>query len=354
MGAYAAEESDLDAVADDLIRLWSANLRSMQGQAASKLDWYYRAAPTGRGHAVVLRAPGGRGEPVVGCQGIGFRRVMCGERVVRAALLADLAVDAQHRTLFPALTLVRRTRELAARVADFQYGFPNGQAKGLFTRVGYRHLGNVARYARPLRLAPFIERRVRSQILARAAGAVLDAGTAALGAPARLRASRRYRLQSLPEPDPRFDALFDVARRQYGVIADRGREFLRWRFSRGRQPAELLGLVRLSDDALVAYAVIVRKDDAAHLADFLAAPERELASLLRLVLPALRSRGCASVSARFLGTSRIPRLLAAAGFRQRNADRAVVMDVPGGDASIGCPALTDLESFYLTDADEDE
>lgn len=348
---YEADESDPDAVADDLLRLWAANLRSMGGGGPSKLDWYYREAPTGRGRAIVLRAHDEHGESVVGCQGLGFRRVLCGGRAVQAALLADLAVDERHRTLFPALALVRRARAVAAGAADFQYGFPNQAAVGLFRRLAFHPLGSMARHARVLRFSPYLAPLVRVPLVAKVGGAVLDAGDAALRALPRLRAALRFRVAFLGAPDPRFDALFDEARRHYGVIADRGRDFLRWRFFAGRTPAELATLVRRKDGALRAYAVVMRRGDAAHLSDFLAGSEPELETLLTLLSPLLRARGFSSVSARFLGTARIPRLLERCRFRRRDADRTVVL-APGREPLSA--ALTDVESFYLTDADEDE
>jgi hypothetical protein len=348
---YAADERDLDSVADDLVRLWSANLHSMGAEAPRKLEWYYRAAPTGPGRAIVLHARSDQGDAIVGCQGIGFRRMMRGEETLRVALLADLSVDRHHRTHFPALTLVRRAHAVAAGAADFQYAFPNRAAVGLFRRLGYHALGEMVRYARVLRFSPYLAPIVRVPPLARMGGALLDAADAALRAPARLRASARFRLELPGEPDERLDALFDEARRQHGVIGDRGRDFLRWRFfARGGGP-ELATLVRRRDGALRAYAVVVRQGDAAQLADFLAASEPELEALLALLLPALRRRGCASASVRFLGTARIPRLLERLRFRRRSAERTIVVD--GGREALS-PALRNVESFYLTDADEDE
>ncbi|HEY6006035.1 MAG TPA: hypothetical protein VIV57_24355 [Anaeromyxobacter sp.] len=348
---YAADESDLDSVADDLVRLWSENLRSMGAGAPAKLHWYYRTAPTGPGRAIVLRARSERGDAIVGCQGIGFRRMMRGDAALRVALLADLSVDKHHRTHFPALTLVRQARAVAAGASDFQYAFPNRAAVGLFRRLGYHALGDMVRHARVLRFSPYLARRVRVPLLARIGGAALDAADAALQALPRLRAGARFRLAFPSEPDARLDALFDEARRHHGVIGDRGRDFLRWRFFTRAGGAELATLLRRGDGALRAYAVVVRQGDAAQLSDFLGASEPELEALLALLLPALRRRGCSSASVRFLGTARIPRLLVRLRFRRRGADRTIVL-AEGREAL--SPDLTDVESFYLTDADEDE
>ncbi len=347
---YTADEGDVASVADDLVRLWSENLRSVEGDPRAKLDWYYRRSPAGSGRAIVLRAHSDEGTSIIGCQGIGFRRVWCGDRELRAALLADLAVERRHRTLFPALTLARRTHDIAAESGEFQYGFPNHLAIELFKRLGYHVLGNMGRYARVLHLSPYFAQRFPVPVLSRGAGAVLDVVGMTLQVLPRVRAATRYRLSSLPGPDQRFDALFEEARGQYQVIAERGRDFLRWRFFVTRGGAELFTLLRRDDDALRAYAVVRQEGETVHISDFLAASESELEALFALLPPRLRARGCSSVSVRFLGDARIPRLLARCWFRKRDADRAVVLDC--GEPVLAA-ALKDVQRFYLTDADED-
>ena len=348
---YEAEERDVELAAVDMVRLWNTGLASMAGDGHSKLDWFYRSSPSGPGRAVVVMACTGDERAVVGCEGIGYRRMRLGDRVLRAALLADLVVDPAHRTLLPALMLVRRARETAASSADFQYGFPNRKAVGVFQRVGYRPLGRMARRVRVLRFAPYLAPRIRVPLLARLGGAVLDAAGAALRAMPRLRAVSGYRLSFRPGPDPGLDALFDAARGRYGVIADRGSEFLRWRFFDGRDEATLATLGRRQDGVLTAYAVVTKRDGVAHLSDFLAVSDPDLEALLALLPPALRAQGCTSVSVRFLGTERIADLLQRSGFRLRDADRTVVVDA-GSDPALAS-ILGDAGSHYLTDADED-
>jgi len=348
---YVAEERDLDHAAADMVRLWATSLVSAGGDLQAKLDWFYRAAPGGPARAMLLTVFDGDAGTVVGCEGIGFRRVWLGDRVLRAALLADLAVDPGHRTLLPALLLVRRARETAASSAEFQYGFPNRKAIGVFQRVGYRPLGTMARSVRVLRFGPYLARRVRLPLLSSLGGVVLDGAASILRALPRLRASAGFRLSFPSGPDERFDALFEDARSRYGVIADRGRDFLRWRFFAGQGRADLAALERRGDGALRAYAVVTRRDGMAHLSDFLAASDRELEALLALLLPVLRAQGCTAASVRFLGTARVRRLLERSGFRLRDADRTVVIDA-GGDPALAA-VIADVENHYLTDADED-
>jgi hypothetical protein len=283
---------------------------------------------------------------------VGFRRFACGDRVLRSALLADLVVDRGHRTLLPVLTLVRRAREIAAATADFQYGFPNARALPVLERAGYQVLGHMVRHVALLRAADYLERRVPVRPVARLGGAVADAASAVTRAIGRRRAARALRLEIVGAPDDRIDAVYGEARARHPLLAERTAAFLRWRFFSTGRPVELVVATRASDGAPRAFAVITREGPIARISDFLAATGPELESLLLLLPPLLRDRGLASASLRFLGASPVRRALASCGFRPREAERAVVLDVAGGPEPLA-RLLRDVESHYLTDADED-
>jgi hypothetical protein len=349
---YAAEERTPEEASADLLSLWSRNLHSLGDGGPAKLEGFYRTAPAGPGRAVLLLARVGGVATPVGCQGVGFRRVAFGERVLRAALLADLVVDPGHRTLFPVLTLVRRAREIAAADADFQYGFPNSRALPVLQRAGYRVLGRMARHAAVLRAGPYLERRVGVRALARAGGAVVDVAGALARRAGRRRAAVALRIELVPAPDDRVDAVYRDARGRYPLLPERSAAFLRWRFLAPGRPVEMAIATRIADGAPRAYAVIARDGYVAHLRDFLGATGSDLEALLLLLLPLLRSLGLTSASASFLGVSRVNGILASCGFRPRDAERAVILDASG------CPeplarVLLDAGNHYLTDADED-
>lgn len=70
-----------------------------------------------------------------------------GKRVVRGSLLANLMVAKEHRTLWPALALVRNlvndSRKLGS--VDFLYGDPNDAALAILRAVGFRSVGALQR-----------------------------------------------------------------------------------------------------------------------------------------------------------------------------------------------------------------
>lgn len=80
-----------------------------------------------------------------------------GDRMVRASLLANLMVAKEHRTLWPALKLVRHLVNDCKRsgTVDFLYGDPNDAALAILRAVGFRPVGALRRC-----VAPIADRRV--------------------------------------------------------------------------------------------------------------------------------------------------------------------------------------------------
>ncbi|HEV8400343.1 MAG TPA: hypothetical protein VGQ18_10970 [Gemmatimonadales bacterium] len=75
-----------------------------------------------------------------------------GDRVVRASLLANLMVAKEHRTLWPALKLVRslvNDCKLSASI-DFLYGDPNEAALSILRAIGFRPAGALRRFVAPI------------------------------------------------------------------------------------------------------------------------------------------------------------------------------------------------------------
>jgi hypothetical protein len=347
--AYSVRQSEALPVAETLTGLWRRNLHiPPRIDLTARLRWYYVDAPEGPGRVMLLVATTADGEAVVGCEGIGVRRFAVAGQPgpVRAALLGDLAVDRAHRTLMPALNLVRAGRA-AARELPLHYGFPNAAAAPLFERAGYRKLGTVTRWVRVLRHARYVKRVLANRTLARASGALLDAARLAEAAVAAV-SSSPLRLERLADVDDRVDRLWDAAHRQWGVIAWRGAAFLRWRFL--REPASRCEIVCLCEPRtreLRAYAVLEPDDDVTHIRDFLGVSARDVARLLDEVALRLYRRGAAAMSVSFLGAPRVEALLRSRHFMASPAERVVFADAAPG---VTIPAA---ERWYLTDADED-
>jgi hypothetical protein len=352
--AYRAVRTAAVDAGEALASLWAANLPVSRATCDEKHRWFYLDAPTGEAEAFLLSTDEGPDAGrAIGCAGVGRRAFMLRGRPLRVALLADLAVDRRHRSGFPVLALQRTVRKFALAEHDVTYGFPNEHAVAVHLKLGYRELGRMERWVRVLEHGPYVKRLFDVPVITTAAGTVLDV-VAGVRDRARATPKRvRHRLAWSPTVDARFDALADEVASQELIIGRRDAAFVRWRhLGRPAPRAEIVALETRGSRQLRGWAAVVRVGDRHELADFLAATPDDLSTLLQLLVPALRDRGGASVSAHFLGAHWVGDVLADHGFHRREAKRSVIVDA-GPSAAAARAEIEDARRWYLTDADED-
>ena len=345
---YTVEQVEPARARRELLRVWRDNL-SVEGLGERKFAWTYERAPARPLSPFLLVARRGVERDVVGTVAVSVRVLQVGGRSCRAGLLGDLAVDRAHRSLLPALSLVRRAKRAATGEVALVYGFPNHRAEPVFLRAGYRRLGAMTRYVRVLRHGPYARRVVRSRAAARLAGAVADLGSRAGRLLPLVRSAARYRLVLSDAADERAEEVWAAAAGYYEIAGIRDAEFLAWRMC--DHPEHRHRLAWLEDrrgGAARAYAAVGQRDGEVWIGDFFGPPDALEALFLRVAEWA-RGEGARSLSVRFLGDPGVVSALRRAGFAARDARRAVVV----ADCESGLGELGEPSRWFLTDADED-
>jgi hypothetical protein len=125
---------------------------------AERIRWLYGANPCGPA-LVWIAEREGSGEPVA--TSAAHRRLFRIDGKEALALnLSDFAIDANYRTLGPALGLLRATLAAVAEQGfAMSYDVPSESMLALYRRLGYVELGRMERRVRPLSLAPALARR---------------------------------------------------------------------------------------------------------------------------------------------------------------------------------------------------
>jgi hypothetical protein len=356
--------------------LWQRNL-SLEQSAAAKFSWLYEQAPHPPDSLFLLEATASDSAAVtasaavraVGTAGVGIREIALGERRLRAGLLADLAVDRDHRTVAPALRLVREVKAWALGELDLAYGFPNQHAQGVFKRVGYVALGGIARYVRVLRHQSYFDRigaaelarvpapfrPLAQRVLAsdgmsqRVAAAAVDLAQLSRDFGPLSAARLQEKLSFGEHPPSGIDALWRRAAVEHTLLAVRSQRMLQWRYpaQRGRWWAAARQGSRLD-----AYAIVDQLGDVAHIRDLFGGRAAMTALLRQLVFEAYR-RGASSISMRYLGDPWLRDLLRAARFQERSADRTIFIGVSPRLERRVQQMLVDPACWFLTDLDED-
>jgi hypothetical protein len=342
---YAVRAGDPQVDRDAVLAVWRGNL-GQDARMAAKYDWFYLRAPAGAPLLQLLFH--GDGDAPVGACSAGRRSLLRDGAPLRAGVLVDLAVAPEHRSLGPALMLQQGLFAAGRRELDLLYGFPNPKAAPVFKRVGYRPLGEMIRYARVVRHAPYLRRRLPKLpgFAARPLGALIDLGHRLREA---LRHPRSHALRARwHDRAPDIAPLWETSPKPQAITAQRDAAHLRWRFddaptTDGLAPFRHLTLHR--GDSLVAWFATRSDDHTLHVHDFWTAtgatpqPDDVLA-----LLHAARAQGHAAVSIE-LATS---------------DDRLAPWRALGFEARSRRPlfgaghALEDGINLHLTSADEDE
>lgn len=342
---YAIHDGDVMRDRDTVLSIWQGNLGEATRMRA-KYEWFYLGAPAGAPLLKLLRHEAD--SAWVGTCASGRRRMLLRGQEIRGGVMVDLAVTPDHRSLGPAMMLQESIVDAGRRELDVLYGFPNPKAAAVFKRIGYRHLGDIVRYARVLRHSDYVRRHLPA-VLAPLAGWVLDTVIGLRDAVRRMAGPRLYATWT-DAADPRMDALWAASAPSDALTAIRDVCHVRWRFDQSpvARTRHLL-LARPGDGSLLAWFATQVEGDALVIRDFWSddADNGLGAHYIDALANAARRAGHASVSVEI--AARESRVLPwkSRGFSARGQRPVFGLCSDGHD-----PIRAD--ELYLTAADEDE
>jgi len=342
---YAVLSADVEQDAETIRQLWQRNLPEVSPQ---RYDWLYRSGPA---EAWLLRGPDG---DVVGSTGLMWRRLKLFGELRPAGQAVDLNVDRAHRFATPALMLQRAVTAAAHDGrADVIYGFANTQSAALLRRAGYRPLGELQRWVRPLWMGPSLRARYgRGPLWNRGAGMALR--LLGWASPETYRYRRGPgRVEVIEQFDERFDALWAAASPRLPIVGERTADYLRWRFTQSPDaPYEVLGLYD-ARQSLLGYLVYRRHGEYVFLSDFFGAEPGACCRLLAELLRRARREGAEAVATFWLGPARVAQILRRFGFRRRRSGLSTLVCAGPKRPGVDPARCFDPENWYLTAADLD-
>jgi hypothetical protein len=343
---YVVEETDLGAHRAEVVSLWLANLAvgaHSPADAQAKLQTGYLDNPAGPGHGLLLRPQGESAAAGVIC--VHPRSFHLGAERIRAANLADYAVNAAHRTLGPALMLMKHGLALGREHFELVYALPNRSAQAVCARVGLKRLGRFSRYARPLSSLRFVQARWRGA--AAVVAPVADAALRVADALRSLSLRPRVRLHEAGFDTPALAALW-AARAPAMLLSDRSPRMLTWRYASAARGTWRLCIAHDPTDAAVAHIVWRLRSGAAEVGDFLSVDARRwTAPTMDAFAQHARRCGADSVTLMFFGDQVVVAGLRAAGYRLRDEGEPLFVIAPS------IAAASAPQRWHLTAFDDD-
>lgn len=343
---YRVREGNPETDAEAVLELWGEAFEGLRGEVGGRhLNWMYGENPGGPGSLFFLHSATGER---IGFLGFGSREFRWRGQKLRAGIMVDFVVAKEHRSLGPALTLLKGGLKAGEEALGFLYGFPNRSAQGVFRRAGYRPVTTLRRFARPLRSGRFLKPRLPS-LLATLLSPILDSIQHATSLLAFAASRFRYSWEGNAEIDEQFDELWARGEALRTITGNRSSRVLQWRFLEAPkgEEVEVVTAASRKTGSLEGYIIWKPGDSVAVIQDLFAPGDPGiLHALLVFCARHARKRGCDSISMEFRGPAEMERAVRRAGFLPREEVQVYCVD---GQAGLG-----DSEAeWYLTTFDRD-
>lgn len=342
---YTVSQLDLARERNRLLELWRRNLPEA---SAGRFAWLYQDGPAS---GWFVHDEDGA---VVGAIGLMDRRMRVFDRVLSGGQAIDMNVDRDHRTVGPALGL---QRAMTAAVGEHRlgliYGLPNEQSKSVLKRAGYRTLGTVGRWVKPLQCKDALPDWLRNGAVRSVASTAVDALLRIVSPETVYRRAPGVRVEVTDHFDARFDTLWHHAAGRFPVVGERTAAYLDWRF--GRCPDSRHRVLCLSDaqDRLSAYLVYSLREGDAYISDFFFTSPDDLDTLLAEFVRMMRQQKARAIITVFFGSTDVCRRLTRFGFRRRPSTWTMMMTADPAQLGPDAARIADEENWFLTRADID-
>lgn len=280
---------------------------------------------------------------------IALRRCKIGKEYITAGIIADLVVSPNHRSLGPAVKLHNESLTLALKNLDLVYGFPNSHSVTLAKFAKFQVVDSISRYAKPIRFSSYLRNRFPA-LLALPAALILNSSSSLLTYFRSLPAFRRWKGETFPAFDARFDRLWETAATAGLIVGQRNAAFLHWRFTLNKaRDYRVFGITHKKTGELGGYIVYAANQSGfVTIADFLACDtHKTLRALFLLFECEMRRHRRKAISLTFHGCKPVIKNLVKLGFARRESNPLCCKWSPR------FAALMDGKEWYFTPADND-
>jgi len=346
--AIVIREADLIEDQNLLVRTLNQNrARVTEGR---RYRWLYLDNPFGKAKAWI--AVDDRNGAIAGFTAVFPRLMNVDGKEMLCWNCGDFSINQSYRTLGVAVQL----RSVATRIVNegqvpFLYAHPNDRMKIVHLRAGHKVIGQMVRFAMPLRidrcLPPLPGMSSVSSALAWASNTLRSISKQSRCS----KQSFRAEIFDVFPVDAPFNSLLEEARGRLPIFGLRNDEYLKWRF--GMNPMiRLQTLLLYRMEQFVGYAFYSFKDEAMHINDMFCLPERDASDALITYLTNTGwDQRARAVSVTLLESNPLIQSLVRTGYVRRPETSSVIVHATPG-LPWG-PMLQDKNKWFMTVGDRD-
>lgn len=343
--AYVITHADLDKDQDLIVALWQ---RNFEGSPPGRYEWIYGNNPYGKPTTFLLKEV--ESDSIVGSYSLFPRRLMLNGRYVDSYICGDLVVDTKHRSLGPAITLIKAALKKSEDDNCVLFGFPNHLSGPVLIMSGFKDISPRFSMTKILSVEYLLKRRMPA-FLAKMLSYPLDCFL--LFRYGLFRGSS-YRFQVRKSFDEIFNEFNKEVINNYKMKGEINSDYLNWRFFQSPYENYLVyTMIDKSDNALKGFIVYSKKDNRASVADMAMASSdySETDALFASFHRFLKKEGIDSISIDFAGDNVLMEKLIKNGFSVRAKELKTILYLPKDKKD----ELSDIMKghWYLSAADND-
>jgi hypothetical protein len=341
---------EADLIEDQNLLVGTRNQNRARITDERRYRWLYLDNPFGKARAWI--AIDGRTGAIAGFTAVFPRLMNVDGKEMLCWNCGDFSINQSYRTLGVAVQL----RSAATRIVNegqvpFLYAHPNDRMKIVHLRAGHKVIGQMLRFAVPLR----IDRRLPPLPgMSWVSSGFAWASNTLRSISKQWRCSKQsFRAEIFDgfAVDAPFNSLLEEVRGRLPIFGLRNYEYLNWRF--GINPlVRLHTLLLYRMRQFVGYAFYSFKDEAMYINDMFCLPEQDVSDALITCLTNTGwDQGARAVSVTLLESNLLVQSLVRTGYLRRPEASSVIIHVAPG---LPCgPMLQDKANWFMTVGDRD-
>lgn len=347
--AYSVMHADLNEDRDSILALWDRNLTG-HGVPDGRYDWIYNNNPCGQPTCFLLKND--QDGHVAGSYTLFPRSLLVNGRMEKAYVCGDLIVDTSHRSLGPALMLIKAALAESEKKSSILFGFPNHLSQPVLLNFGFEVLCDHLEMTKVLKSYPYIQRYVKFEPVARMFALPLDLALKCRPSNWR-RNGGNYHSNIETLFDAQFDDFWQKIKGRFSLKGEADSSYMHWRFAESPYDKHYIyTLSSLPEEQLVGYVVFRKVGKRIKIVDIGFSPDDNWLEVLLSSLHQHRDLDdVEAITFDFAGDLRFIERLRKNGFSVRCKELKTIIYTP--KAWQGIVEEICHGSWYLTSADND-
>jgi len=259
----------------------------------------------------------------IGAQGVSGRIFEYNGEKLAVGLIGDFAVNSHHRSLWPAMKLLKSTLKKSVGENDFIISYPNLNALPVVKRAGYKLHMDVNRYVKINKINSYLKKRIPA-ILAMFIAPLIDFIIITADTIKYIKYSQNIEYEFCNSISKDVDELWETSIfKNNCLIQERIKKYIDWRMDGEENLTTRFFVIKnKSDQSMLGYIsyYYIEETNSILIVDFFAKDkENILKSLFSMFVYRIRCMDAVSISVEFIGTDDIDIAIKNSGFRKRDS-----------------------------------